>query len=385
MHLRSGLTGFLVIVSVVLMLGDGICSTAGAGDVLSKVDLSLSGRAKFDVHYDTADLRGNTDFATYIATDPDDYDGEMNFNPRDTRFRFDAKVVDGEMTCGAVMELDFYGDNAGNNLLPRLRLGYAFMQQGAFSLRAGQDWIPIAQQNPATNDFGILSWAGNLWWRVPQVTARYKIDGGVELLGSVMKHRVLTPADTEELLPWLIGRIAYGGFLDGKGLLAVGAGFRSVEVDSIDYAPFLVALEFVLPFTEQVTLKGEVYKGAGIGEEFVHYGFEYNPVHPDDDVDEGREIATLGGFASLSFKASPKVSLNVGGGMDDPDEDDAEGMAIPYTKNTAIFANMKVMMNKHMGVGFEVMHFMTEQGEDANGDVIEWDGQRISASTWFVF
>jgi len=384
MHSKRGLTGFLVIVSVVLMLGGGICSTAAAGDVLSKVDLSLWGRSKFDVHFDTAHLRDNTDFATYITTDPEDGDPELNFNGRDTRFGFGAKFLDGEMTCGAKMEIDFYGDNNGNNLIPRMRLGYAYMQQGAFSLRAGQDWVPIAQQNPATNDFGILSWGGNLWWRVPQVTARYKLEGGVEFLGSVMKPRVRSDTDYQEMLPWLIGRVSYGGFLDGKGLVAVGAGFRSVEVDSIDYAPFLAAAEFVLPFTEKVTLKGEVYTGKGVGEEFLHYGFEYNPSHPDDDADEGREIATMGGFASLSFKATPKVSINVGGGMDDPDEDDAQGMAIPYIKNTVIFGNVKMQMNKHMGFGFEVMNFSTEN-EDPNGDVVTWDGQRISGSTWFLF
>lgn len=380
--------GTLIAAAAALMLcGATIGPVAQAAEVESKVDLQLWGRSKFDVHYDTADLRGYTDFASYIAGDPDDYDGELNFNPRDTRFGFKGHLKDGERTCGAVMEIDFYGDNAGNNLLPRLRLGYAFTQKGGFSLRAGQDWIPVAQQNPATIDFGILSWGGNLWWRVPQITARYKMDSGVELLASAMKHRVRSDTDTQERLPWLLGRVAYHGFLNGKGMVAIGGGFRSVEVDSIDYAPYLAAVEFNFPFTDKVTLKGEVYTGAAIGEEFIHYGFEYNPSHPDDADDEGREIATTGGFASLSFQATPKVSINVGGGMDDPDEDDATGLAggIPYTMNTVIFGNVKLQMNKHMGMGLEVMHFMTEQGEDANGDTIDWDGQRITGSTWFTF
>jgi hypothetical protein len=379
------MTHTVIFAALVAMVGGTWCAQAQAADVTSKVDLSLWGRAKFDFQYDTANLRPNTDFSSFISSDPDDFDGKLNFNPQDTRFGFKGHVADGDRTCGAVMEIDFYGANNANNLLPRMRLGYVFMEKKSFSLRAGQDWIPVAQQNPATLDFGILSWAGNLWWRVPQITARYKLDNGVELLGSVMKHRVRNEIDTQERLPWLLGRVAYGGFLNGKGLVAVGGGFRSVEVDSIDYAPFLAALEFVLPFSDKVQLVGEVYTGAAIGEEFVHYGFEYNPAHPDDAADEGREIATMGGFASLSFQATPKVSISVGGGMDDPDEDDATGMAIPYTKNTVIFGNVKFQPNKNMGMGFEVLQFMTEQGEDANGDTVEWTGQRITGSTWFTF
>ena len=180
----------------------GTCSVASAGDVTSKVDVTVWGRAKFDLHYDTADINGNTDFATRVTnSDPDDYDAELNFNGRDTRFGFKGSLVDGDMVCGAVGELDFYGTNAGNNLIPRMRLGYVFMKNGNLSMRFGQDWVPVAQQNPATIDFGILSYGGNLWWRVPQITARYKMEGGLELLGSLMKHRIRSDADHEEVSP----------------------------------------------------------------------------------------------------------------------------------------------------------------------------------------
>ena len=84
----------------------------------------------------------------------------------------------------------------------------------------------------------------------------------------------------------------------------------------------------------------------------------------------------------MSFKASPKIGLNAGVGMDDPDEEYGMGA---YSKNMVIFANMKYALNKHMGMGFEVMNFTTEFGEDGEGEVIEWSGQRITGSTWFVF
>lgn len=458
----------LVSVLLALVLIGGAGTVATAGDVTSKVDVSLWGRAKFDVHYDAADI-GAYDFATYVTSDPDDYDGELNFNGRDTRFGFKGKMVDGEITCGAVGEIDFYGNNSGNNLIPRMRLGYAFVEKGAFSMRMGQDWIPIGQQNPATIDFGILSWGGNLWWRVPQITARYKMENGVEVLGGVMQHRVRQALDTDEMIPWVFGRVAYGGFMDGKGLIAVGGGVRPVTLttsildsttisttemlvdtitipektievvvgtdttevvipaetimvyedvsttteftheEDLSYTPFVAIGEVVLPFTDKFSLNGEFYTGAGVGEEFLHYGFEYNAMHPEDveAEDWGRAVGSMGGFASLSFKATDKMSINVGGGLDDPADEDMYGMAlgsIRYTKNMVIFGNVKYAMNKHMGMGFEVMNFTTEYAVDAKaagttaGDdysVVgkldevdtydEYTGQRFTFSTWFAF
>ncbi|MFH1843431.1 MAG: hypothetical protein ABIF77_09515, partial [bacterium] len=161
-------------------------SLAADGVVSSSVDLKIWGRAVLNTHYDTDDVRGFTDFATYLTGEGE---GEMNFNPRDTRFGFAGATENGGNNYRCVFEMDFYGSNAGNNLLPRMRLGYVEMKTaGGFMLRAGQDWIPVAKQNPGTIDFGILSWGGNLWWRVPQITATKKT-GDVELLASLMKHR----------------------------------------------------------------------------------------------------------------------------------------------------------------------------------------------------
>jgi len=88
---------------------------AADGVVSSKVDLSVWGCVKFDASYDTGNLRDFTDFATYLTTEND---AELNFNPRDTRFGFAASSSEGDWSYLAVVEVDFYGDNADNNLPP---------------------------------------------------------------------------------------------------------------------------------------------------------------------------------------------------------------------------------------------------------------------------
>jgi hypothetical protein len=344
---------------------------SAAGLLDTDVDLKVWSRAVFNVHYDTDDIRGDTDFATYITSEGND---EVNFNPRDTRFGFSAQSTEEAWNYRCVFEIDFYGDNAGNNLLPRLRLGYAELSNDVgFSLRAGQDWIPIAQQNPGTLDFGILSWGGNLWWRVPQLTARYQT-GAWEMLGSLMKHRISSTQENQEKMPWALGRLAWNGLARGRGTLAIGAGYRSVEVDGVEYAPWLVVGELKVPLGQRLTLASEVWTGKGFAREFVRYGLDYNTT-------TGTEIESMGGFGSLGIKATEKTSFNFGYGMDNPKDEDLTGStAAPFELNQVFFGNIKHNLSSHYGLGLEVMHFITEQT-----DGTELTGERVTTSYWFIF
>ncbi|MFN2370546.1 MAG: hypothetical protein ABR506_05245 [Candidatus Krumholzibacteriia bacterium] len=346
-------------------------AAATAGDVTSGVDTKIWGRAVFNMHYDTA-IQAQ-DFMSYIT---DDQTEEFNFNPRDTRFGFAASSRQGDWTYKSVFEIDFYGDHAGNNLLPRLRLGYAEAANGrGLSIRGGQDWVPVAQQHPGTIDFGIQSWSGNLWWRVPQVTLRYQ-QQKTEFLVSAMKHRVSIDQEVQERMPWLLGRVAFPGLLGAGSVLALGGGFRSVEVDSVDYSPYLVAVELKVPLGSRFNLTGEAYLGKGVGREFVHYGFDYNPDHPAG----ARAIESQGGFLSLMFAASPKVELNAGYGMDDPKDEDLTAADAPYLKNSSLFGNFKYKVTPQFGWGLEVIHLMTDVGE-----ADDLTGQRFTGSWWYIF
>lgn len=364
-------------------------AAATAGDVASAVDTKIWGRAVFNLHYDTA--LQSQDFMSYLTSDGTE---EFNFNPRDTRFGFAATSIEGDWTYGATFEIDFYGDNAGNNLLPRLRLGYAEAKNTrGLSIRGGQDWVPVAQQNPGTIDFGIQSWSGNLWWRVPQVTLRYR-SGSTEFLVGAMKHRISIDQEMREKMPWLLGRVAVSDVLGAGSLIALGGGVRSasdltfsrvVVVDDedvtqtsvADYSSYLAALEVKVPFgASGVVLNGEAYVGEGFAREFVHYGFDYNPWHADG----AQEIGSKGGFVSLMIPATPKVELNAGFGLDDPSDDDLAGFAAAYLKNTSYFANLKYKVTKNFGWGLEAMQITTDTG--APDDL---SGQRFTGSWWYVF
>lgn len=357
-----------------------------APGVASTVDLKLWGRVNFASSYDNFQGTGGiggADFQNFITAEGNE---DLNFNPRDTRFGFAASNTWDDWTGRAVFELDFYGSNAGANLLPRMRLAYVELANSdGFSVRAGQDWTPIAQQNPGTLDFGILSWSGNLWNRVPQVTARYKT-GDTEALVGVMHHRVATVQDQEERMPWIVGRYAWTGLMEKKGLLALGGGFRKNDLNNgtatSDASSWLVAIEAKVPLGDALAMTAEAWTGAGIGSEFLRSGLDYDST--------GEEMSGSGGFVSLEWKATDRISVNAGLGLDQPKDDDTSattffGGAVPYDANRTWFANVRYALNKQAGVGFEVMDIETERLAPSGDDGLRLRGQRFTIGTWFIF
>lgn len=356
----------------------------------STVDVKLWGRVNFAASYDNfqgAGGVGGPDFYNYITAEGNE---DLDFNPRDTRFGVAAANTWDDWTGRAVFETDFYGDTTSNNLAPRLRLGYVeLVHTKGLSLRAGQDWAPVAQQNPGTLDFGILAWSGNLWGRVPQVTVRYKW-GQHETLLSAMHARTQNLQDQQERMPWVLARHAWTGLADGKGLLAIGAGARSNDVENAagtvrgSANNYLVALEARVPVGEHATITAEAWTGSGIGRDFQRTGLDYSAT--------ATEIDATGGFVSLEWKLDERWIVNVGAGIDQPHDDDTTpltlyGATLPFDANHTWFANVRYQLSKQAGLGFEVIDGRTElvDGVTSGDDGQVLRGQRFTIGTWFLF
>jgi hypothetical protein len=340
-------------------------------DVLAEVDVRIWGKVKMDMSYDNFQGRANTDFMNYVTGEGPD---EFNFNPRDTRFGFGAFHEGENWKAKAVLEIDFYGSNAGNNLLPRLRHGYLQVDGWeGWHFLAGQTWQPLGQQNPHTIDFGIQSWGGNLWWRVPQVRVSKDFGENYELLVTAFKHRVSSTQEQEERMPWLGARFQAKDLFDQKGtLFAINAGYRDVTVSGNDYSPWLLAIEARIQAIENLDLRMEFWTGQGIGREFVRYGLDYNNTLMT-------EIASTGGFVSAQYKIDEAWSVAAGLGIDDPDNEDV-GNVGTFQRNLTGFANVRYQLSKQLGTGLELIHFATD---DLTGSTLE--GQRVTWSVWFSF
>jgi len=381
---------------VMLCLGLALPALVAAEEpVMSKYNVQFWGRVKFDISYDTAQFANYNDFigapadsqATSGASN-----NSLNFNPRDTRLGFSASHTADAWVGKAVVEMDFYGDNNGNNLIPRMRLGYIDLanQDSGTSLRAGQDWIPVLSTNPSTIDFGILTASGNLWWRVPQVTLRQKIEG-LELLAGAMLHRRTSTA-SETRYPWFLGRVAYSfEALDGKHMVAVDGGYQPDKVknstgsdDDIDR--WVVGGEGIFNLGP-VLVKGEIWDGEGIGSHFLRYDLDV------EDTDSGAatsfdEWEAWGGWIDATYKITPKWSATAGFGIDDPDDSQYNRQTgtlnRKFKENRTIFVNTWYSLTQGIKVGAEFMHLQANR-EDAGGNNFRDKGQRITTSMFYAF
>ena len=381
--------------------------SAGKGDanglrtVLGKYDMELYGRVKVDLNYDTGEF---SKYGDLIGTvDPDGTNDSTNFNPKDSRFGFKVKRRDGVWLSEARIELDFYGDSPNDNLEPRMRLGYIKLTNDDWkaSLTVGQDWIPIASLNPPTIEFGVLSSSGNLWWRLPQVTFRKQICN-FELMIGAMKHERKS-YEEEDRMPWAVGKISYkDGILGKGGLLAIGGGYKDGKIgnqvgdehggdindkdgnylgdgkNNVDR--WLVALEFKIK-RGRFTFLAEPWIGTGLGQDFLRYGMadNYDEANNYEDPDT---ILSRGGFAALQYKASQKVNLALGYGVDDPDNDDMRGMTLgkgQFTKSQTFFTNGWYQLTSAVKMGVEVMYLETERFGDTD------NGMRYTFSTCYDF
>jgi len=334
-----------------------------AENVWSKYNMRLYGRIKVDLNYDTAEFEDRDDMRC-VSAPPNDNDS-TNFNPRDSRFGFEASHTEGDWIGKGRFEIDFYGTTNGSNLIPRMRLGYVKLSNNNSdtSIVVGQDWTPVAQLNTANIDFGNLTAAGNLWWRVPQVTVRQGLGDDVELLVSATRHR-RTSSSEGDRMPWALGRVAYDmSFLGEGNMIALGGGWRPDTISGTDIDRWLVALELKLS-SGPVVFKFEPWWGEAIGSTFRRSDMDVNT-----KVDKPKEIQAEGFFADLTLKATDKLSFSVGYGIDNPDNDDMSGMNLEtsndcdhqFTKNSHSFVNTYYNLIKGLKVGAEIMYVETER------------------------
>ena len=348
------------------------------GNVWSKYNMQLYGKVKVDFNYDTAEFKKYNDFVGAVAQESDYKNDSTDFNPRDTRIGFTASHKWGEWSALGRVEMDFYGDNNGDNLIPRMRHGYIDIgyEKTQTSMVVGQDWVPVSQLNPSTIDFGILTAAGNLWWRVPQVTVRQEL-GDFQVLASVMKHR-RTSTENEDRMPWLLSRIQYSNEILGKGgIVALGGGYRHADYGqntSNNTDRWLVCgeLKYV---TGPFTFKGELWTGEGIGRNFLRYDL--------DMAEDGEPASAYGGWADLTYAVNDKTTMTAGYGFDNPNNGDIGDLTDTndrrFTRNEQYFINTWYSLTKPLKIGAEYIYIETERHEQIHS------GNRFTVSMQYAF
>jgi len=349
-------------------------TTAPAPALTSKYPLNFYGKVKIDAIYDTNNL-GTNEYITFVPRNADGQ-SQASFTARETRLGMKLGGPDlGDWRTSAKVEFDFYGNASSNGSL-RIRLAHVDLTNGNTSFRVGQDWLPVSTLNPATTNFTILGYNGNLWNRIPQITLRQKFSENVTALVTTYRYRNSEDTehglDTDLKMPWVAAGIRFHGdpFNTGQtASVALNAAVRSGEVEGEGVTPNLVSAEFTLPW-KAVALKGEIYTGQGLGAEYLHRGGAFNLY--------GKPIRTSGGFLQLGIQAAKPVRLHVGFGIDNPDDDDLIADEF-FRKSTSLFGNAYFDLTSDLSVVIEGTQVETTWSDGTK------DGFRFQSSLIFLW
>lgn len=302
----------------------------------SKWDVVLYGYAKLDASWDSQQTAAGN-LAFYVLPDDPDTgggDGEFNMTAKQTRLglRIDGPQL-ADADVGGRVEIDFYGSASENAPNPRLRLAYMTFERKGWAMLAGQDYDPSKTVLPKTLNFATFGTHGTLWSRRPQLTLAYAHDlsDGLNLTSKFGLTRTIGSdldglgqedgADSE--FPTVQGNLILSHLLPNgqRGTISISGHYGEETIDSPtaedfrDYETWMMMLSFRYPLTSRLVTLGTLWTGANLDN--FNGGIRQGVNTAFGDV-----IAARGGWVQLQWKASDKLNLNLGGGLDDPDDDD---------------------------------------------------------------
>lgn len=341
----------------------------------ASVNATIYGYIKLDASYDTQRTSAG-DLMFFVQQEAaGEKDAEFNMTARESRFglALEGPEVGGIRTTGR-FEADFYG-NAGtaNTPVPRLRLAYLDLAGDyGLSLRAGQDWETFILVAPRIINFAFLADAGALGLRRPQIRLTKETDlNGAKLVAKVAAARSIGQdidgggsddgADAD--YPTFQGNLYLESklFTDRAAKFGISGHFGSevtdtvvsnkiVAQDSKTYNSWSFQGNAYLPLAKFLTLQGSIWTGENLDTYYGGIGQGINKT-----LEKG--IRAQGGWAQLLVDLTSAWSVNVGYGIDDPDNEDLNDG--DRSRNQNIFANTYYAVNSAITLGVEYTYMTT--------------------------
>ena len=361
--------------------------------VRSKYPVDFYGYIKLDAAYDTSRTSvGN--FARWVESEAtNDDDNKFNITARQSRFglKLSGPEVGRAKTSGRV-EVDFYEGGSENK--NRLMMRHAYFQMDwpdyDFSLLAGQTSDVISPLVPSTINYPVAWWAGDIGYRRPQVrlTKGFEVGEESRLQFQVAAARTIgddgpfgSTWDTGEDagFPTVQGRAAWSFPLLGgrKTTLGVSGHYGQEEYDldesddNEDLDTWSANLDLTLPLCDWLTFKGELWTGENLDAYLGGIAQGVNKTTLE-------EIESTGGWAALSFGPFDQWRFNVGGSIDDPDDNDLNDG--DRSQNLSYWGNVLYDLNEAVQLGLELSYWDTEYKNQEDGDSV-----RIQSSLTYKF
>jgi hypothetical protein len=336
------------------MLREQMATEAGmALKTRSRVSLEFSGRALMNAFTNSRRVN-NVDVPLYARSDSGTGpQGGAAMSIRQTRLALAfgvSEVAGGDFTGD--IDVDFFGGqfpSGGGRTFPvvRLRTARATLDWGGGALMIGQDQPLISTLDPISlAQVGVpgFTYAGNLWLWLPQIRGTVRTTGPIRFgaQAAILAPTSGDPNGTFETqfdaaertgVPYLQGQLRMDwGEDDAAGELAVGYHMGKID-DAADVRRETNAMAVTarVPIGARLEIRAEAFDGQalkGLGGGGIGQGIGVG----------GVPIRTVGGWGQLNFKASPRLLIGAGAGMDDPE--DADVNAGGRTKNTMTEAHV---------------------------------------------
>ncbi len=347
-----------------------------AGEAVeSKFKVNLYGFIKFESIYDNTEI-AQGDWLLFARPGNSDYADQSIFTMNARHSRLGLKI-DGPAFCDdgvvkGLIEVDFAGGFPNSSTAarqPQLRLRHAWVElnKPGWELRMGQDWALISGPFPNTTSFVVGAGKGHLWMRYPQIKYTRKL-GDVKIAVSMnrpmagnIKYEDYAGGDFDPVgdgersgMPWLMGRFWWQA---GPANISVSGHYGQEQIDDLSAAHHDMTTYSVNANVQvksgPLQLDARVFTGENLNSFFggVFQGFVRNETSITN-------IASQGGWGQAVCSINENWSLTVGGGMDDPQDDDlTSGMR---SLNTWIFGNVGYSLNKSVLFMLETDYLQTE-------------------------
>lgn len=363
---------------------------AASEPVTSSVKVQIYGKIKGDLSVDDS----RTDPGTYVKwVDPEDNaffkdgsgsatstdfrkvkpkdDAKFNATARESRIglNFSGPKV-GSADLSGKVEIDFFGGSTNNKGEPYMRHAYGklnWADQGT-SFIFGQTWDIVSPLSPTTLNYPVLWWCGNTGYRRAQASIAQSIamgEGKMRMQAGIFDNLgdssfANTTGGAAEA-PNFQGRISFTIPTMASKPTTIGvSGHHGVTRDnftgSMRVDSEALYFDISMPILDWLALKGEAYSGRNMQPFLGGIGQGVNS--------SDHEIHSDGFWAMAALGPWDKVCVNVGAGVDNPNQNDMTtpgsiDAASVRVLNQCIFANVLFKLNQHLTMGVEVSQWKT--------------------------
>ncbi len=342
-------------VAVLLVCMFILPSIASAVELETTYPTTLYGYVRMEAFYDNTEV-AKGDWLLFARPDGSAQSEQSVFSMNARHTRLGLKMEGPELRPGVqlktLVEIDFAGGfpNSGTAARqPLLRLRHAWLEVSGekWQGRFGQDWALISGPFPNTTSFVVGAGKGNLWMRYPQIKLT-RIAGPLKLSASLnrpmagnVKYDDFAGGDFDPVLdgeksglPWVMGRAWLTG---GPAVVSISGHYGQEQINDLsgtdhDMSTYSINGDVVLQLgPAQFTARA--FYGENLNSFFggVFQGFQR-------DSTEVTNIPAMGGWAQVKMALNDHWALTLGGGMDDPDDD--ELTSGQRAKNDWFFGNI---------------------------------------------